>query len=108
MPTYDPIGHPGLSAAAQRLDQDALESHADTAEALLGLAGTAYDSSQGTLAVVHQVNHQVELGPEGLALASSGRGARSKSYRSGENSISPLAAAIVRRLIPWEAARGVR
>ena len=51
MPTYDPTGHPLLSAGARALDtdpagsNDALGAYADVAELELGLAGTAYARS---------------------------------------------------------------
>lgn len=108
MPTYNPSAHPALSPAAARLGAEALDAQADTAEALLGLSGGSYDTVQATLAVVHQVNHQVELGPEGFARASSGRGGRSVTYRDGDPSISPLAARIAAQLKGWRTAGGLR
>lgn len=108
MATYDPTEHPALSAAARRPEPEELQAQADTAEAVLGLVGTSYEVDRATLAVVHQVNHQVELGPEGLAYASMGRGARSWSMREGDPAISPLARSIVRGLAPWTVATGLR
>lgn len=103
MPLYDPSGHGLLSAAAARLEAPVLAEHAELAEDLLGLGGTAFagaDAGAATRAVALQVSHQVEIGIDAFVLSSSGRGARSKSYRDGDITVSPLAKRIVDRLIP--------
>lgn len=68
MPTYDPTEHPRLSEAARALEPDQLDAYADEAEALFGIAGTAYtgqDALDLTLAVVRQVNLTVKLEESG-------------------------------------------
>lgn len=125
MPLYDPTNHPLLSPAVQRLDPEALAAHADAAEALLGrsgvaLADTAFEDGStnylwARLAVVYQVNYQVEAGTDAELLSSMSRGARSVSFRDDAGIVSPRARALVSRLIPlqentdsWPVATGVR
>lgn len=111
MAHYDPFEHPLLSSAALALEKEALDAQADTAELLLGrggsmLADTAYthgsaDYDRAVLAVVHQVNFQVEAGVDAEVYTSDGRGARSASYRALR--ISPKAQLIVDALLGVEA-----
>jgi hypothetical protein len=125
MPLYDPTAHPLLSPAAQRLDPEALAAQADAAEALLGrsgvaLADTAFEEGStdylwARLAVVYQVNYQVAAGTDAELLTSTGRGARSVSFRDDAGLISPRAKMLVSKLIPlqedtdsWPVATGVR
>lgn len=80
-----------------------MEAHADLAEDLLGLAGTAFtgaDAESASRAVAIQVSHQVEVDVDAAILESSRRGERSKTYREGDIAINPMALRIVRLLIP--------
>lgn len=108
MPTYDVAGHYLLSDEAALLTPVQLDAHAETAELVLGLSGTSYDSEQAALAIVHQINHQLAVGASGLVLSSSSRGARSESYRDGNHAKSPIAEAIASRLKGWTTAGPVR
>lgn len=68
MPTYDPTGHPELSAEAKALSSEALTAKADRAEAVLDIAGTAYagaDAEKLRLAVALQVNRTLRLEARG-------------------------------------------
>lgn len=124
MPRYDPAAHPLLSAAASRLDTDALAAEADTAELLLGrgdtkLADTEFadpsdEYDRAVLAVVHQVNYQVASGVDAEVFTDRTRGDRRDAYR-GAALVSPKAQALVDGLISvselsaaWEAAGGIR
>lgn len=108
MPTYNPAWHPLLSAAAANLGSVELDAHADTAEAILGTGLASLTGDQATLAVVHQVNFQVERGAKGFSVKSWSRGGRSESYGDGQGSrIAPLAAAIMAR-VPWTTAGSLR
>lgn len=92
------IGHPLLSAEASALDPAVLGEHAMVAERVLGLSGSSYegdDALEASRAVALQINYQLSIPPEVWALQSSGRGARSVSYRATLPSAYPPAAEIV-------------
>ncbi len=82
----DPSGHPELSAAAEALPPEKLESKADRAVVLLELTGSNYpesESDQLLLAVVLQVNRLVRLEARGGGdpdVTSESKGSQSRSY----------------------------
>ena len=135
MPTFDVVGHEHLSAAAEALGETALDSHAAVAEALLDSALTATGRTalteapltvgttahdRATLAVVWQVNFQVESGVEGEVYGSLSRGDRQFGFRGGVlnpmPTVSPRAMALARAAVgdpattsaSWPTAGGVR
>ena len=95
--TFDITEHPLLSPAAAALAAPTLEAQGDLAERLLGIAGASglneVQTTTATLAVVMQVNYQVEAGVDAAVYTSDGRGARSKAYR--DLGVHPYARALI-------------
>lgn len=106
MATYLPSPDHGLSAQAQKLSAERLETEVLLAELALGLSGTAFTDDAGTAArgaVARQVNLQVRIAespnPDVIA---EGRGRQSITYNSvnGQRlAVDPVALATARALL---------
>ncbi len=116
--TYDPTGHPLLSAAAQKLHVQGLLAHGQMAEELLGLRGVSLgtdDSEVATLAVTLQVNLQVRMPEDFGMIAAEKKGDQSIEWRGPDEfasaPIDPTAEKIADRLLGdenWATLRSLR
>lgn len=107
--TYDVHDHPLLSAAAKQLvsdDPSAFDAQAITAERVLGLRGTQLtgdDAEDARVAIVRQLNLQLQIDAMGGAnVVSESKGAQSYTYaqHNGERvAIDRIALSIARQLV---------
>lgn len=105
MPTYDIKSHPLLSKKAKALLQastqvfDAVTIASERALGLRGLTFTGEDEQDAILAIVYQVNYEMEITPESQMLENYRRGDRSFGYKKEMSATESRAQSIAQRLI---------
>lgn len=101
MPLYKIADHPLLSDPALALEHEVLDAQADVAELVLGLAGTEYTgvmAERAATAVALQVNYQLVVTPDVLAMTVHREGERQEEYRAALPDVYPPSARIVATL----------
>lgn len=112
--TYDITTHPLLSKKAKSLfadDPGVFDTISEAAERSLGLHGTSFtgsDAEDAKLAIVYQVNYELEITPESQIMTSYKRGDRSFGYKSEMKATESRAQKIADRLLASQTTTSAR
>lgn len=105
MPTYNIKTHPLLSKKAKKLLDsspdvfDAVTIASERALGLRGLSFTGESEQDAMLAIVYQLNYEMEITPESQVLDNYRRGDRSFGYKKDMSATESRAQGIAQRLI---------